>query len=104
MSRNALIVAVGMFLVGYGTNVSTPFLVLYKDRLDLGQSATMGIFTVYVVGIMGTLVIAGPLSDRFGRRALVLPFSALSAFASIVLIFGRDDFVLLLFGRFLLVR
>lgn len=102
MNRNALLVATGLFLVGYGTNVSTPFLVLYRDKLDLGQSATMAIFTVYVLGIMGTLVVAGPLSDRFGRRALVLPFSCLSAVASIVLILGRDEFLLLLLGRFLL--
>ena len=102
MSRDAKVVALAMFLVGYGTNVSTPFLVLYKDRLDLGQSATMAIFCVYVAGIMGTLVLAGPLSDRFGRRALVLPFTVLSALASLVMVAGRDEFVLLLLGRFLL--
>lgn len=102
MSRNAWLVAGAMFLVGYGTNVSTPFLILYKERLDLGQSATMAIFTVYVLGIIGTLLVAGPTSDRYGRRTLVIPFSVLSALASIILIFGRDEFLLLLLGRFLL--
>jgi MFS family permease len=102
VSRNAWVVSITLFLVAYGTNVSTPFLVVYKERLDLGQSATMAIFTVYVLGIMGTLVVAGPLSDRFGRRALVIPFTLVSALASVIMIFGRDEFLLLLVGRFLL--
>ena len=89
-------------MVAWGTNVSTPFLVLYKDRLDLNRSATVGIFVIYVFGILGALLVAGPLSDRYGRRPLVLPFVALSAFASVVLVLGRDSFVLLLLGRLLL--
>lgn len=90
-----------IFVVGYGTNVSTPFLVRYKDRLDLGDSATMLIFVVYVVGIMSTLLVAGPLSDRFGRR-LCLPFVGLSGLASLITIAGRDSFLLLLLARVLL--
>lgn len=103
MSRsNPLLLAIGVLLVGYGTNVSTPLLVLYKERLDLGDSATMAIFTVYVLGIFATLLLAGPVSDRFGRRITCVPFVALSALASLVLILGRDSFLMLLFARFLL--
>ena len=91
-----------MFLVSWGTNTSTPFLIRYQDRLGLGDSATMAIFTVYVVGIIGTLPLAGPVSDRFGRRTVVIPFTVLSAVASLVLILGRDEFAFLLVGRFLL--
>ena len=94
--------ATGLFVVAYGTNVSTPFLVLYKDRLGLGSSETMAIFAVYVVGILGTLLVAGPLSDRFGRRPVVLPMVLLSALGSAFMIAGRDEFGLLLAGRFLL--
>lgn len=101
-TRAVVALALGVFLVGWGTNVSTPFLVLYRDRLELGDSATMAIFTVYVVGILGTLPIAGPLSDRFGRRVVVVPFVALSGLASLVMVLGRDELVYLLLGRFLL--
>ena len=96
------IVATAIFIVAYGTNVSTPFLVLYRERLELGDSATMAIFTVYVFGILGALLVSGPLSDRVGRRAVCVPFLVLSGIASIVLIPGRDHFVLLLVGRLLL--
>ena len=92
----------GIFVVAYGTNVSTPFLVEYRRRLDLTESATVAIFVFYVVGIITALLLAGPLSDRFGRRPVVLPMTALSGVASLVMIAGRDEFIWLLFGRFLL--
>lgn len=94
--------AAGLFVVAYGTNVSTPFLVLYRDRLDLSSSQTMAIFVVYVGGILLTLLFAGPASDRFGRRPVVLPMIVLSAGASLVMVAGMDSFILLLLGRLLL--
>ncbi len=100
--RDVAILALGLFVVSYGTNVSTPFLVLYKERLGLGPSETMAIFVVYVAGILSTLLVVGPLSDRFGRRPVVLPMVAASSVGSVVMIFGRDEFLLLLLGRFLL--
>lgn len=102
MNRSAWLLASGLFAVSYGTNVSTPFLVLYRERLDLSASQTMAIFVVYVAGILGTLLMAGPISDRVGRRPLVVPMIVLSALASCVMILGRDSFGLLLLGRLLL--
>ncbi len=77
------ILGLGVFLVAYGTNVSTPFLVTYKERLELGDSATMAIFTVYVIGIMGVLpfgrTAVRPVRPSVGWR---FPFIVVSAFAS----------------------
>ena len=100
--RLAQILGLGIFLVAYGTNVSTPLLVTYRERLSLGDSATMAIFTVYVTGIMLMLPFGGQLSDRFGRKTVALPFVIVSALASLVMIPGADSFVFLLLGRFLL--
>lgn len=102
MQRSAWLLVSGLFAVSYGTNVSTPLLVLYRDRLDLSASQTMAIFVVYVAGILGALLIAGPLSDRLGRRPLVVPMIAVSSLASCVMVFGKDSFVMLLVGRLLL--
>ena len=88
-----------IFLTAYATNVSTPFLVLYRDRLDLGPTETQLIFVVYVAGILSTLLISGPLSDRFGRRPMCVPFVALSAVASLLILIGRDSYPVLLAGR-----
>ncbi len=91
-----------VFAVSWGTNVSTPFLSTYRDRLDLSDSATMAIFTVYVLGILTALLIAGALSDRIGRRPVVLASTAASIAASLLLIWGKDVYALLLIGRLLL--
>ena len=102
MSGEQLWLLAGLYTIAHGTNVSTPLLVLYQDRLGLGDGRTMGIFVAYVCGILITLLLAGPLSDRIGRRAVCVPSMILSAAASIILVFGRDEFVLLLVGRALL--
>ena len=103
MTRRApQILGLGVFLVAYGTNVSTPLLVSYRERLGLGDSATMAIFTVYVIGILGVLPFAGQLSDRFGRRTIAIPFVVASALGSLIMILGRDSFGFLLVGRFFL--
>jgi len=102
MNRQARAVAFGVFIVGYGTNVSTPFLVVYRDRLDLTANQTQLIFVVYVVGILATLLLAGQLSDRFGRKPLLVTSLVLSAVASALIIAGRDSYALLLAGRVVL--
>ncbi len=102
MNNEQRVLAAGLFVVAYGTNVSTPLILRYQDRLNLSDTGAVGIFTIYVIGILFSLLFAGRMSDRWGRRSIVLPFTALSAFASIILIFGRDSLGLLLLGRLLL--
>lgn len=102
MSGDVRRLAAGLFAVAWGTNVSTPLILRYQDRLDLSNSEAVAIFCVYVGGILLSLLFAGRLSDRFGRRPLVLPSTALSAAGSLVLIGGQDSFVTVLAGRFLL--
>ncbi len=92
----------GIFVTAYASNISTPFLSIYRDRLDLAPAATQTIFVVYVAGIMITLLGSGPLSDRIGRRAVVLPALLLSILTSLLIIAGRDSYSFLLAGRFLL--
>jgi len=67
-----------MFAVGWGANQFSPMLIVYRHALGLGPGAIAGLFTVYGVALIPGLLIGGPASDRFGRRAVVLPFAALS--------------------------
>lgn len=94
--------AAGLFVVAWGTNVSTPLILRYQDRLELSDTAAVAIFCVYVAGILLALLFAGRSSDRLGRRAVALPSTALSAVGSLVLIAGRDSLLVLFAGRFLL--
>jgi MFS family permease len=90
-----------VFVVAFGTNVPTPLLLLYRDELGLSSNALTGAFGVYAAGLVPALLLAGPVSDRVGRRPVVLPFVVLSAVTSLLFL-GAGSSVLLLFAcRFL---
>lgn len=90
-----------LFAVAAGTNVSTPLLLLYRDTLALSGPEATVIFGVYAAGLAPSLLGSGPLSDRYGRRRLVLPFAALAGVSSVLFVAATDSFVLLLVARFL---
>lgn len=96
-----LLVAAGMFAVAWGGNEFTPLLVMY--RLEHGFSAvTVDTFLfAYVIGIVPSLLICGPLSDRLGRRPVMLPATAIAAAGSILIALGADHAGLLFGGRVL---
>ena len=81
--------------------MSTPLLLLYRDRLDLSAPATALVFGVYAAGLAPSLLASGPLSDRLGRRRLVLPAAAAAGLASLVFVLAADSYVLLLLARLL---
>lgn len=94
-----MLVAAGMFAVAWGGNEFTPLLVMY--RLEHGFSA-LTVYTflfAYVIGIVPALLIGGPLSDRMGRRPLMLPATAISAVGSLLIAFGPDSSAMLVAGR-----
>jgi hypothetical protein len=94
-------VAVLLFAVGWGANHFTSLLQVYRQRLALDAAAPAILFGMYALGLAPGLLLAGPLSDRYGRRSVVLP-SALAAFcASALLGAAGAQFSLLLFGRLL---
>ncbi len=85
-----------VFVVAFGTNVPTPLLLVYRDELGLPPAALTGAFAVYAAGLVPALLLAGPASDRFGRRPVVVPFVVLSV-ATSLLFLGAGSSVLLLF-------
>ncbi len=91
-----------MFAVAYGTNVSTPLLLLYQDRLDLSAWTVTALFAAYPIGLIPALLLGGPASDLRGRRRTTLPFVALSGVASVSMIIGADSLAFLYLGRVLL--
>jgi MFS family permease len=98
--RRRLLVAI--FAVAYGTNVSTPLLLLYQDRLDLSAWTVTALFAAYPLGLVPALLLGGPASDLRGRRRVTLPFVVLSGVASVLMIFGADSLWLLYLCRVLL--
>ena len=100
-ARKWILVAAGMFAVAWGGNEFTPLLVMY--RLEHGFSAvTVDTFLfAYVLGIVPALLICGPLSDRLGRRPVMLAATAVAAAGSILIALGPDTAALLFAGRVL---
>ena len=92
-------VAFLMFAVGWGANQFSPMLIVYRHELGLGPGAIDGLFAIYAATLIPGLLIGGPASDRFGRRAVVLPFAALSPVATLLLVFGAHSLPLLAAGR-----
>jgi MFS family permease len=99
--RAARALAFVLFAVAFGTNVPTPLLLVYRSTLDLSATTLTAIFGVYAAGLLPALLVAGPLSDRVGRRPIVVPFTVLSAVASLIFLPAAGAVLLLYLGRFL---
>jgi len=90
-----------LFAVGWGANHIAPLLLVYRVQLALDAAALALMFGMYALGLVPGLLLAGPLSDRLGRRAVVLPSAAIALAASAVLGGLGDSSGALLAGRFL---
>jgi MFS family permease len=99
--RAWLPVAAALFGIGWGANQITPMLLVYRHALGLGTGTLEAVFGVYALGLIPGLLIAGPLSDARGRRAVVVPAVAMSLVASVLLTGATLSVVLLFAGRLL---
>lgn len=93
--------ALAVFAVGWGANQFSPLLSLYRTDQGLSQSDVTAMFSVYIVGLLPALLVAGRWSDRNGRRVLMRPVLILSLVSTVVMLFGPQDPLWLFLGRFL---
>ena len=91
--------AFALFAVAAGTNVPTPLLLIYRDTLDLGPDVLTAVFGCYALGLVPALAFAGPLSDRLGRRRVMLPCMVLAALTSLLLVAAASSLPVLFAGR-----
>lgn len=98
-SRRWLAVAAATFAIAWGGNEFTPLLVMYREGERFSALTVDLLLFAYVLGIVPGLLIGGPLSDRFGRRPLMLPAPVLAAAGSLVLAAGAQSAAVLAVGR-----
>ncbi|EGD55042.1 MFS transporter [Gordonia neofelifaecis] len=94
-------VSLAVFTAAWGGNEFTPLLVMYRTASHMSAVVVDALLFLYVLGIVPALLIGGPLSDRLGRRALMLPSPVIAAAGSILLASGEHSVPLLAAGRIL---
>src|SRR6266849_10524545 len=68
------------------TNIFLPSLPSMAATLQVSSAAVTSAITVYLAIFAGGQLVVGPLSDRFGRRPVILAGLALTAAASVLAI------------------
>ena len=96
-----LAVCAALFAVAWGGNEFTPLLVMYRQHEHLTPLVLDVLLAAYVLGIVPALILGGPLSDRFGRRPLLLPAPLIAIAGSALLAIGAQNAALLFAGRVL---
>lgn len=67
-----------LFGVAYTSNGVSPVLLFYTVDLHLHAAMLAWFFTAYAAGMALSFVLGGPLSDRRGRKAVVVPATGLA--------------------------
>ncbi len=91
---------IGLFVLTMGTSTLTPLLPLYKEHFGISTATATLLFVTYTITVVPTMLIAGNLSDRLGRKRLLLPAMAIMTLASLVFAFA-ESVPLLFAGRVL---
>jgi MFS family permease len=90
--------AAAMFVCGWGGNQFTPLLVMYRQAGYPALTVNV-LLGAYVVGLVPGLLLAGGLSDRFGRRPVTITGVGASLVASLLLAAGVEGIAWLALGR-----
>lgn len=91
-----------MFAVAFGANLFSALMPSYREVYAFSQSHVTFLLAVYIVGLIPSLLLSGPFSDRYGRRTIIRPSLLISAIGSLVLLAGVWlGFAALLVGRFI---
>ncbi len=78
------------------SNAATPLYVVWQRELGFSSGTLTLVFATYIVGLLGALTVAGVVSDRVGRKTVLLPAIALAMVACVLFAGAGSVFVLAL--------
>ena len=91
----------GVFACSWAGNQFSPLLLMYENRAHYSAAVVNAFLGVYVLGLIPALLVAGTLSDRHGRRPVMLAGMGAAVAGSILLAFGPVGPAFLAGGRLL---
>jgi MFS family permease len=84
-------VVAGAFLVSMAFSlVPTPLWTLYQQRDGFDTFMITVVFAAYALGVIMSLLFAGRLNDRFGRRTILMPAILLEILSAVLFIAWND--------------
>ncbi|WP_449343910.1 MFS transporter [Streptomyces mexicanus] len=66
------------------SNAATPLYVLWQHDIGFSKGTLTVVFAFYIVGLLGSLLVSGVVSDRLGRKPVLLPALGLALAACAV--------------------
>ncbi|TCC43235.1 MFS transporter [Kribbella sindirgiensis] len=66
------------------SNAATPLYVVWQREIGFSKGTLTVVFASYIVGLLGSLLVAGVVSDRVGRKPVLLPALGLALAACAV--------------------
>jgi MFS family permease len=89
MNRNIPLIAVALFLWGFGERMFLNFMTIYLDKqFSLGKSEIGIVFGAYGLAMAITHLPAGRLADRIGRRPLLISARLIGLLTTLVMCFS----------------
>ncbi|MBP1989187.1 MFS transporter [Paenibacillus eucommiae] len=82
-------IAFSLFIAILGANLPTPLYALYRMKWNLSPVIMTLLFASYALVVIPTIVIVGQISDRWGRKSLLVPAVFCSFTASFLFMFAE---------------
>lgn len=90
-----------VFVCSWAGNQFSPLLVMYEDQQNYSSFLVNLLLGVYVLGLGPGLIVSGPLSDRYGRKPVMLAGIATAVAGSALLALGHFGPAYIAVGRLL---
>lgn len=96
LSRPAAFAAVTVIFMLFlaASSAPSPLYVVYQEQWGFSATTLTVVFAIYVVGLLGSLLVIGALSDHVGRRPVLAGAIALEAVALVLFLVAGDVTVL----------